>query len=132
MTEVRFSRFAQSNPGAIAVVEARGGRTIQRGQLFGDINRLSRALRARGIKSGDVLAIMAPNVIEFLTAYMAATQIGLHVVPINWHSVGPDVRYILDDSGARLLVAHADLYRPLAGSIPEGVKVCLVETPAEK
>jgi long-chain acyl-CoA synthetase len=106
MTEVRFSRFAQKNPEAIAVVEARGGRTIRRGQLFADINRLSRGLRARGIKDGDVLAIMAPNVIEYLTVYMAATQIGLHVVPINWHLSPGEITHILADSGTRVLVAH--------------------------
>jgi long-chain acyl-CoA synthetase len=108
-----------------------GERVLTAGELAGQAGRAAAALKALGVGEGDTVATLLRNDFPCFELLNAAGQLGALVVPINWHSVGPDVRYILDDSGARLLVAHADLYRPLAGSIPQGVKVCLVETPAE-
>ncbi len=108
-----------------------GDRTIEAGELAGRAGRAAAALQALGIGAGDTVATLLRNDFPSFELLNAAGQLGALVVPINWHSVGPDVAYILQDSGARLLVAHADLYRPLAASIPEGVKVCLVETPPE-
>src|SRR3546814_5966494 len=37
--------------------------------------------------------------------------------PINWHATPDEIGYILQDSGARLLIAHDDLAAPLAGRL---------------
>ncbi len=39
----------------------------------------------------------------------AAAALGSPVVPINWHLKAEEVGYILADSGAEILVCHADL-----------------------
>ncbi len=101
----RFGHFAQQNPDALAVVDPSGQRW-PRGRVAAAANRMSRALRAQGVVSGDVMAIVAPNCAEYLVAYLAATQIGMYVVPVNWHLAQPEIQYILEDSRARVLVAH--------------------------
>ncbi len=132
MEELGFDYFARLDPGATAIIES-GGRRCTRGELFGQVNRISRALRARGLQRGDALAIVVPNVLEYLTIYMAATQIGMYVVPINWHLSPSEVAYILKDSGSKALVVHerlASLIKAtLAGTdrAPQ-VLVCIGET----
>jgi long-chain acyl-CoA synthetase len=65
-------------------------------------------LHNRGVKSGDRVAIMLPNVPEFALAYYGALRAGGIVVPMNPLLKSREVAYYLDDSGARLLFAwHA-------------------------
>ncbi|MBI1180679.1 MAG: AMP-binding protein [Alphaproteobacteria bacterium] len=108
-----------------------GERRLEAAELARRAGRAASALTALGIGEGDSVATLLRNDFPNFELLNAAGQIGALVVPINWHSAGPDVGYILEDSGARVLVAHADLYRPLAGAVPPGVRVFLVETPAE-
>src|SRR5689334_25089201 len=49
---------------------------------------------------------MLPNGSELPVLYFAAMQIGLYTVAVNWHLVGPEVAYILADSGAKAFFAH--------------------------
>ena len=61
---------------------------------------------------------------------MAAGQLGVYGVPINWHFTRR-AGYILADSGAKVLVAHSDLLAQIAGGVPGNVKVLVVPTPEE-
>ncbi|NJO23911.1 MAG: AMP-binding protein [Sphingomonadales bacterium] len=74
---------------------------------------------------------MLRNDFAFLEASLAAVRIGAYAVPINWHFKAEEVAYVLADCGARVLVAHADLLAGVAGAIPAGVSVLVVETPPE-
>jgi long-chain acyl-CoA synthetase len=113
--EIRFSRFAYRNPGALALVDP-AGRELTRGEISEPANAMARRLREAGLVRGDVLAILAPNCAEYLIAYLAATQVGLYVVPLNWHLAAPELQYILDDCGARALVAHRR-FRTVCGTV---------------
>ena len=62
---------------------------------------------------------------------MAAGQLGVYAVPINWHFTPEEAGYILADSGAKVLVAHSDLLAQIASGVPAGVKVLVVPTPEE-
>ena len=116
---IRFglSYFAQRNPQASAVIEP-GGRVWSRSELGIAVNQIAHALRERGLKERDVIAVLAPNCIEFVATYLAATDIGLYVVPINWHLSVQEVSYILENSGAGALVAH-ERFRPLIDRVRE-------------
>ncbi|WP_282791661.1 acyl-CoA synthetase [Streptomyces sp. CC224B] len=76
------------------------------GRLHAAANQLVHGLRAAGLRQGDAFAVVLPNGAEFLTAYLAATQAGLYLVPVNHHLVGPEIAWIVADSGARVLIAH--------------------------
>ncbi|MCT9108827.1 long-chain fatty acid--CoA ligase [Streptomyces mirabilis] len=61
-----------------------------------------------GVKPGDRVAIMLPNVPEFALAYFGVLRAGGIVVPMNPLLKSREVAYYLGDSGARLLFAwHA-------------------------
>ncbi|KJY28340.1 acyl-CoA synthetase, partial [Streptomyces sp. NRRL S-444] len=76
------------------------------GRLHADVNRLVHGLRAAGLEKGDVFAVVLPNGVEFITAYLAASQAGFYLVPVNHHLVGPEIAWIVSDSGAKVLIAH--------------------------
>lgn len=78
-------------------------------EAFGQrVARLARALMARGIVQGKVAAIVAPNVHEFLEAYYACAVLGAVLNPVNFRLAPGEMSFILQDSGAELLLAHTD------------------------
>jgi long-chain acyl-CoA synthetase len=106
MGGIRLRHFASKSPDSLAIVDPEGKRW-SRGEVAKAANKLARALQLRGSLPGEVLAILAPNCAEYLITYVAAVQIGLYVVPINWHLAEPEVRFILENCRAKTLVAHA-------------------------
>jgi long-chain acyl-CoA synthetase len=103
-TPVGFWVRAQESPDTLAVVEP-DGRQITRGELLDMSNRIVHAFRALGLQRGDGVSVVLPNSIELYALYLAAMQAGWYFTPINWHLVGPEIAYIVDDSEARVLVA---------------------------
>ena len=82
-------------------------------------------LADRGVGPGDVVAILSYNCPEFLEALFAANYLGAIAMPINWRLAAPEVRYILEHSGARALVCDASLL-PLANEATAGLEDALV------
>ncbi|RSS74033.1 acyl-CoA synthetase [Streptomyces sp. WAC06614] len=88
------------------VITAPDGEQWSAGRLHAAVNQLVHGLRAAGLHRGDAFAVVLPNGVEFFTAYLAATQAGLYLVPVNHHLVGPEIAWIVSDSGAKVLIAH--------------------------
>ena len=84
-----------------------------------------------GVGPGDGVAICLRNDFPFFQATIGAGALGAYPVAVNWHYTVDEARYILEDSGAKALVIHADLLRPIREAIPPGVKVLAVATPPE-
>jgi long-chain acyl-CoA synthetase len=100
-----FWRRALAEPGWIAAVEPDGTRHTA-GDLLARVNQLTHGLRARGLRPGDGLAVLAPNGVGLLEVYLAALQAGWYLTPINWHFAAPEIAYIVRDSEARVLFVH--------------------------
>jgi long-chain acyl-CoA synthetase len=105
MGDLGFWALAQEDPDYLALVTPEGDE-VRAGELLGRANQLVHALRAEGLEVGDRVATLLPNGAEMLEIYLAALQAGWYLVPINFHLVGPEVAYILKDSGARIFVSH--------------------------
>ncbi|RMD84983.1 MAG: acyl-CoA synthetase [Candidatus Dadabacteria bacterium] len=105
MSEYGFWNVAKANPEHVALVTPEE-RKIKAAELAAESNRLARGLRALGLGRGDVVATVLPNGAEMIELYLACFQSGLYLVPINHHLVGPEVAYIVSDSGARVFVGH--------------------------
>ncbi|HSW68297.1 MAG TPA: AMP-binding protein [Bacteroidales bacterium] len=73
-------------------------------ELNRNANRFANALLRKGIKKGDVVAIMLPNIPEFLYSFFGAQRIGAVVVTMNPMYRGGEIVYLLNDSKAKLLV----------------------------
>ena len=101
------SGFARTDPERVAFVA--GERRFTYGELDDRTDRLAVALRARGVGAGDRVAIMLPNDVAFFEVWAAAAKLEASVVLVNFHLKADELAYILDDSGARVLVAHERL-----------------------
>ncbi|MFD6070172.1 AMP-binding protein, partial [Amycolatopsis lurida] len=97
--------IAERRPERVALVDP-DGRSIGYGELAAKANAYARGLQALGLEAGDVVVVLQPNGDELVAAYFAAIQSGLYIVVVNWHLVGPEVAYILSDSGAKAFLAH--------------------------
>ena len=83
-----------------------------------------------GLREGDVIAIMLRNDVAFFEAMLAARLGGFYACPVNWHFKAEEAGHILRDSGAKALVAHADLLPGIEGAVPDGTHVIAVEPSA--
>ncbi|RSO22566.1 acyl-CoA synthetase [Streptomyces sp. WAC 06725] len=100
-----FWAQAAADPGRTVLI-APDGEEWTAARLHAACNRLVHGLRAAGLERGDAFAVVLPNGVEFFTAHLAATQAGLYLVPVNHHLVGPEIAWIVADSGAKALIAH--------------------------
>ncbi|MGV3551775.1 ATP-dependent acyl-CoA ligase [Rhizobium sp.] len=66
-------------------------------------------LASAGIAAGDRVAIFCSNRSEFLAIFLGCAWIGAVMVPINTASRGAQLRHVLANCGARLLVVEADI-----------------------
>jgi long-chain acyl-CoA synthetase len=93
--------------------------------------RAASGFRALGVGEGDRVALLLRNDFVFLEAQLAAGMAGAYPVPVNFHAAAADVGFLLRDSGAKILVVHADLLGGVRAALPAGICVIAVETPDE-
>ncbi|MFI1888645.1 acyl-CoA synthetase [Streptomyces jumonjinensis] len=109
-----FWAQAAADPGRTVLTTPEGeGWTA--GRLHTAVNQLVHGLRAAGLGEGDAFAAVLPNGVELLTAHLAASQAGFYLVPVNHHLVGPEIAWIVADSGAKVLIAH-ERFAPAAAT----------------
>ena len=99
-----LSAQARLRPNAI------GARDLERSVTYQEWNarscRLANALSGMGLSKGDRIAVLAYNRLEWTEIYCAVAKAGLVAVPINFRLTGPEVSYILHDSGAAALIVQ--------------------------
>jgi long-chain acyl-CoA synthetase len=71
-------------------------------------NRLINGLRRFGLQHGDTVAIVGGNRREWIEAVGAAAGDGKQWVPVNWHFSPDEIAYVLENSGADLVIADAE------------------------
>ena len=71
------------------------------------------ALDAMGIECGQRVAIVSQNSARLLTAFFGVSGSGRVLVPINFRLVAEEVQYIVDHSGARILMVDPELEESL-------------------
>jgi fatty-acyl-CoA synthase len=73
-------------------------------------SELAAYLYTRGVGAGDPVALAMSNCLEFVIADQALIKLGAAKVPINDMLSPHEVRYILDDSGSRIVITDATMY----------------------
>jgi len=96
----------QNAPDKLAVVS--GERRFSYAELAARCEQLAGALYSLGLNPGDRVAILANNSHEYIETYIAVPAAGLVVVPLNTRHAGPELKYALEDSGARVLITDRD------------------------
>ena len=101
---------------------------LSRTELNERVNRLVNGLRAAGLEAGDAVALLGGNRHETVETIMACGIGAWILVPLNWHLTPGELAYILNDSGARALVADAEFAALAAEAVKEtpGAAVKLV------
>src|SRR5437764_9452302 len=131
MGEAGLWNIARTEPNLTAVVDP-SGREVTYRELAATADRYGRGLQAMGLRPGDCVVMMLPNSVDMVAVYFAAMQTGLYVVAVNWHLVGPEVAYIVQDSGAKAFVGHerfADTAAEAAAGLPGEARFAVGEVP---
>src|SRR5271166_6725947 len=102
-----LERSARVWPGKVAVVY--GARRLTYRELAAEAQRVARALRASGVRPGDRVAYLMPNLPEMLIAHFAVPLAGAVLVAVNTRLTAEEVAYILSHSGAKMVVVDAAL-----------------------
>jgi long-chain acyl-CoA synthetase len=106
-----FDEATERDPGRAAV--AFYGRTLSYRELRDAADRLACALARLGVKKGDRVALYLLNSPQFIIAYFAALKCGATVTPISPVYTSHEVRYQLEDSGARVVICQDILYEKI-------------------
>ena len=99
-----LSHWAAQIPDTPAIRSPEGDRTFA--ELNANANRLVRALRRRGVRTGDAVALLCSNRPEFVETVQATQRAGLRLTPVNCHLTGDAAAYILADCEATAVVAR--------------------------
>jgi len=91
-------------------------------QLEEAVRRFARGLAALGISQGDRIALLSENRPEWAIADLAAQSLGVVTVPIYSTLPAPQVRHLLADSAARVLVVSDRKQLAKAQEAREGVR----------
>lgn len=97
----------QETPDAIAVVAEQG--TLSWRELEDNARKVAHALAHEGLHPGQKWALLAKNRIEWPELFLGNVLAGTRYVPLNWHLTAGELEYLLDNSGAELLIVDPAL-----------------------
>lgn len=93
---------------------ATGLGTLTYAELLQRCDGMIAALERMGIGAGERVAIVSPNAAKLLIALYAVTGSGRVLVPVNFRLGAEEVQFIVEDSGAALLLVDPELDERLA------------------
>ena len=108
-----------------------GERTLTSAEFDERARRAASVFEGFGLGKGDGIAFYLRNDLAYFEGVFGAGMLGIYPVPVNWHYTPDEATYLLTDSGAKLLVIHADLLEPVRTAIPAGLPMVVVPTPPE-
>ncbi|SEQ77304.1 Acyl transferase domain-containing protein [Lentzea xinjiangensis] len=110
---------AANTPEKVAFADSR--RAVTYAELERRTRRLGGHLAALRLQPGDRALIFLGNGVDTIESYLGITRANAVAVPFNPHSADAELAYVLDDSGARVVitdVAHLDQVRKLLPGRP--------------
>ena len=99
------ARRARMTPAKPALVQA--GRVTTYAELEHRSTRLALGLRRLGVSRADRVAFLGLNCVELVETMFAVAKLGAVFLPVNTRLAPPELRHVLEDSGARLLIWQA-------------------------
>src|SRR3954454_11818989 len=104
-----------------ALVSCHQGIRMTYAQLDAAVDRVARGLLAGGIERGDRVAIWSPNCAEWVLVQYATAKVGAILVNVNPAYRTHELAYVLNQSGARMLVSAQSFrtsdYRAMVGEV---------------
>lgn len=97
------------------------GKTITYRELDENSNKAANALVSLGLKQHDRVALMLPNIPEFVYSFLGIQKMGAVAVPFNTMYKGREITHILNDCGARAIICltnFANLINEIREDVP--------------
>jgi long-chain acyl-CoA synthetase len=104
-----LAESARRTPEHTAVIErtATGDVAVTYADLWRDARRYAAGLAAQGLGPGSRVALLAPNVTDFVRAYYGVLALGGTVVPVPTLLNADEATFLVEHSGARAVLHHA-------------------------
>lgn len=113
VAEIPFMHARQRGTKTALVTDR--GESISYAELDDRVRRFAAFLDSLGFGEGERVAILLPNVSEFVVSYFGTIAAGRVAVPVNYRLSPSEVGYILSDCVARVTVTTAEQYRRIVG-----------------
>lgn len=102
------SVFARDHPDKPAIIMGGSGQVITFAELDAMSNQVAHLLRQQGLKTGDKMGICLDNHPMYLVLAWGAQRAGLFMTTIPYRLTAPEIAYMLEDSGAKLILGSED------------------------
>ncbi|WP_265569140.1 non-ribosomal peptide synthetase, partial [Streptomyces hygroscopicus] len=116
LVPVQFASHVERTPDAVAVVYE--GAELTYAELDARANRLARRLTALGVGAESVVGLCLPRGIDIVVAILAVWKAGGAYVPLDPEHPADRLAFILDDSGAQVVLSTRDAADGVAGELP--------------
>jgi len=91
-------------------------------EFYSRVNKLAGALKNSGVNKGDRVAFLVPNIPAMLEGHYGPLKIGAVLVAINIRLSAREITYILNHSGAKVLVydsEYSDIVKNIISDVPK-------------
>lgn len=93
--------------------------------------QLASVFRAAGVGEDTAIAVLMRNDIRIMEIVEACRLIGARYAMLNWHAAAPEIKHILDDADAKLLIGHADLLAALDLDLLKPTRIVAINAPED-
>ena len=113
-----LERAALVHPDRVAVVDEPGTPGSLGSLTYAELHRRARSMAAAldqlGVAQGERVAIVSPNAARFLISFFGVSGFGRVLVPANFRLNADEIRYIVEHSGASVLLVDPEMDAALA------------------
>ncbi|UOR16025.1 acyl-CoA synthetase [Qipengyuania aquimaris] len=95
---------AKARPDHPAIIMSGSGETMSYGEMDAYANRFAHLMRARGLNRHDHFGVLMENTIHYLPIAWGSQRAGTMMVPVSTRLTAPEICYILNDAGVKLLI----------------------------
>jgi len=102
------AKWAALTPRAQALYDVPNNRRMCWSELDERVRRLANGLRGLGLDTGDRVAVLTRNCVEFQELYFAAGRAGLVLQPLNWRLSAAELARLIGDAAPRVVITAAE------------------------
>lgn len=104
-----IGRWALYAPESTALQDADTGEIITYAELYRQVKRMAGQLHHEyGVESGDRIAVLALNRVEYVTLFFAIRYLGAILLPLNYRLAAPEIAFQLDNAQAKLVICEQE------------------------
>jgi len=114
-----LKQWAHYSPKNIALKDGETGREVSYAELFSSACKCSQMLaRDFKVQTGDRVAVLAANEIEYVVLFFAVQRLGAILVPINFRLTQREIEHILADAKPQLLIVQNEYAKAIENLTP--------------